>query len=155
MINNKQFDTQIEDREPESWVSIIGYEHNYLISSHGAVKSLSWNRSGKQRQLKHILDKDGYLTIALCKNGVRKTLKIHRLVGIHFIGNPNNLPEINHKYGNKKNNYFKDLEWSSHPDNMRHSYATGLKPRTTEKHLTAVRLSNSKRKGIKYKTSIL
>lgn len=143
--------TKLENREPEIWKPVNGYE-TYLISSHGRVDTLSWNRSGVRRPIVQRVDKDGYLCVVFCKDGKIKNFKVHRLVGKCFIDNPQNLPEINHKYGDKKNNYYKDLEWSSRPDNIRHSYETGLKPRTTEKQLAVLRANNAKRKGMKYKT---
>ena len=39
-----------------------------------------------------------------------------------FIDNPNGLPTINHKDGNKDNNHVSNLEWSSHSDNLKHAY---------------------------------
>lgn len=138
------------NREPEIWKPIIGYEEKYLISSFGKVVSLNYNRTGKRKELLCQNDKDGYQTVTLCKNGKSRLLKIHRLVGAHFIPNPNNLVEINHKDGNKSNNYFENLEWSTRLGNIMHSYEFGLKPKTTEKQRAAVLLTNSKKRGTKY-----
>ena len=56
-------------------------------------------------------DKDGYLQVQLCKNGIHKIAKIHRLVALHFIPNPNNLPQVNHKNEIKTCNEYWNLEW--------------------------------------------
>ena len=102
----------------EVWKPIKGYEGLYEISSLGRVRSLDRLVKGKWGKikltgkiLKGVKDKDGYLVITLSKDGKQKTFKIHRLVAIHFIPNPNNYKEINHKDENKENCKYKNLEW--------------------------------------------
>lgn len=56
----------------------------------------------------------------------RKNRNVHRLIAETFIPNPNNLPCVNHKDGNKQNNAVDNLEWCSHSENTLHSYRTGL-----------------------------
>ena len=92
----------------EIWRDIEGYKGLYQISNKGRVKSLKW---GKERILKLHDDGHGYYQIILCNDCVRKTFKLHRLVALAFIPNPNNLPEINHRDENKKNNCVENLEW--------------------------------------------
>lgn len=101
----------------EVWKPIKGYEGLYEISSLGRVRSLDRLVKGKWGKikltgkiLKGVKDKDGYLVITLSKDGKQKTFKIHRLVAIHFIPNPNNYKEINHKDENKENCKYKNLE---------------------------------------------
>lgn len=72
------------------------------------------------------IDKDGYYQVGLRKKGKRFCKKIHRLVAETFIPNPKNLPVINHKDGNNKNNHYKNLEWCTVSHNTQHSYNTGL-----------------------------
>lgn len=54
------------------------------------------------------------------------TLRIHRLVAMAYIPNPDNLPEVNHKDGDKHNNCVTNLEWCTNLENMRHAWANGL-----------------------------
>ena len=90
--------------EKEEFRDIPGYEGLYEVSNLGRVR-----RNG--RILKPLKHRDGYLKIDLNKQGIRKGVYIHRLVGLAFIPNPDNLPCINHKDEDKTNNTVKNLEW--------------------------------------------
>lgn len=115
----------------EIWKPIIGYEGIYECSNFGKVKSLSNCKQRKEKVLKPFVTK-GYLQIELNKNGKRKKYYLHRLVAIHFLENPYNLPEVNHKDECKTNNmvwvnedgsidYNKsNLEWCSREYNNRY-----------------------------------
>lgn len=85
---------------------IIGYEGLYAITSCGRV----WGYKRK-KFLKPIPDKDGYLKVNLCKNGVIKAHYIHRLVAAAYIPNPDNKPTVNHKDENKTHNWINNLGW--------------------------------------------
>lgn len=94
----------------------------YFISEYGDIYSTY--RSGKLLSPK--LDKDGYKSVALSKDGKLHHLRVHRLVGITFIDNPNNLPVINHKDLDVRNNHISNLEWCTYVENTKHYYANGL-----------------------------
>lgn len=51
---------------------------------------------------------------------------VHRLVALTFIPNPDGLPEVNHRDGDKRNNAVANLEWMTHADNGRHASHLGL-----------------------------
>ena len=90
--------------EIEEFRDVPGYEGTYEVSNLGRVR-----RNGKiLKPLKH---RDGYLHVDLYKNGIRRKGFIHRLVGLAFIPNPDNLPCINHKDEDKTNNTVNNLEW--------------------------------------------
>lgn len=120
--------------EEEIWKDINGYEGLYKISNFGRVKSLArWTNSlfGKPRYLTEKIMTiqivgGGYHSVRLCKNGTKTNFKIHRLVATHFISNPNNLPQVNHLSGIKKDNSIENLEWCNALHNMRHAWKMGL-----------------------------
>ena len=95
----------------EIFKNIQGYENLYQISSNGRVKSLNYNHTGKERILKPAKYNCGYLMVGLWKQGKSKRYLVHRLVALHFIPNPNNLPQVNHKDEDKTNNQVNNLEW--------------------------------------------
>lgn len=68
--------------------------------------------------------KSGYENIKLCKNNITYHFLIHRLVAEAFIPNPKNLPEVNHKDRNVKNNCVSNLEWCDRKQNLINSYET-------------------------------
>lgn len=103
------------------WKDIVGYEGLYRISSSGEVMSMP--RKGafsEPRLLKKKLDTHGYYVVDLFKNGAGKRMKVHRLVALAFIPNPENKATVNHKDGNTINNSIDNLEWASQLENNLH-----------------------------------
>ena len=92
--------------EIEEFRDIPGYEGLYEVSNLGRVRSLE-----TERILKPSKNTWGYLFVSLYKNGIKKAVRIHRLVALAFIPNPDNLPCINHKDEDKTNNTVDNLEW--------------------------------------------
>ena len=91
---------------------------NYAITEQGEVYSAK-----TKKYLKHSTSNTGYSTVYV--DGKNRLL--HRLLAETFIPNPDNLPCVNHKDGNKLNNELNNLEWCTYGDNERHAYRTGLK----------------------------
>ena len=88
---------------------------NYYVTEDGKVfnnfKQLSPCDNGK-----------GYLILGLTYNKKRFIISVHRLVAMCYIDNPYDLPEVNHKDGNRLNNHKSNLEWCTHSENIKHSY---------------------------------
>lgn len=103
--------------ELEIWKDIPGYEGYYQISNLGKVKQLKKNKC-----LTLCETTKGYLRAYLYKDGVREAFSVHRLVAKLFVPNPENKPEVNHKFGNKKDNRWHQLEWNTTKENVIHSF---------------------------------
>lgn len=98
---------------------IAGYEGLYAVTSCGKVWSYR-----NEKFLKPKREKSGYLHVDLYKNGQMKSYKIHRLVAMAYIPNPDNLPQINHKDENKTNNCLQNLEWCDSKYNINYGNRT-------------------------------
>lgn len=119
--------------EANKWVAIKGFEGFYEININGEVRSLERNvlhnnrfRKIVSKQIETRIDRAGYLTVRLSKDGKSYTKSIHRLIANAFISNPNALPIVNHIDGNKLNNSIDNLEWVIHSENIKHAYNNGL-----------------------------
>lgn len=58
--------------------------------------------------------------VILRRNGLSEGHYVHRLVAVTYMENPENLPEVNHKSFNKKDNSVNNLEWATKSDNYEH-----------------------------------
>ena len=117
----------------EQWKDVIGYEGVYMVSDLGRLKSMNFNHTKKEGIMKQSIDKKGYIRPTLKTKCIQKRFKLHRLVAIAFISNPENKPEVNHigKYpdgreGNKLDNRVVSLKWSTTSENILHAFKEGL-----------------------------
>lgn len=103
-------------------------EDCYSVSETGLVRRDKRVRGNCKpgQNVAHRINKYGYVCYNLSVNGVTRYCTAHRLVAIAFLGD-SELPEVNHKDGNKLNNHFSNLEWCSHGHNIRHALKTGLR----------------------------
>ena len=123
----------------EIWKPIKGYEGYYEVSNLGNIFSIRRNII-----VKPYINQTGYYMVNLwfkCKQDKRL---ISRLVAEAFIENPENKPVINHKDGNRLNNFVDNLEWCTQSENLKHAYATGLRKQEYKK------ISNEQAKEIIY-----
>lgn len=122
-----------EDLDGEVWKTIT-WANNYQISNKGRLKVLEYKKGSHYKKEDYpLIMKQGFNTKKYCVSAIvdnhkkRTPVRIHRLVGEFFIPNINNLEQLNHLDGIKQNNNLENLEWISNADNMRHSYAIGLR----------------------------
>lgn len=130
----------------EVWKDVEGFE-DYEVSNTDKIKS--WKGNKNPIILKGGIKGHGYRSVNLCKNGKKYQRYVHILVAQAFIPNPLNLPEVNHKDGNKLNNNDWNLEWCTTSDNGKHAYKIGLqipiygednvKAKLTEKQVLEIR----------------
>lgn len=120
----------------EKWVDVPQFEQSYQVSNLGRVRSK--DRTVKRRSrwgfecdfkmkgkvLKPALADGKYYFVALNKNGCVHQLKVHRIVAMAFIPNPNGYKEVNHKDENKLNNEVSNLEWCDRKYNA--NYGTAI-----------------------------
>ena len=98
--------------EIEGFEEFIGYQ----ISNTGRVKSIK----GVYEKLISQTKSGGYLKITLHSKGKRKTVNIHRLVGLAFVPNDDkeNKKELNHINEIKTDNRAENLEWCDREYNI-------------------------------------
>jgi len=97
------------------WKDIKWYAWLYKAGNLGDIKH-NWKR------LKPILMKSWYLRVSLSKNWIVKHHLVHRLIAETFILNPENKPEVNHKFGIKDDNRITELEWATKKENHKHRF---------------------------------
>ena len=100
----------------EKFVRIKGFEQEYMISNYGRVVRLFKN--GNIKEKKQLKNHNGYYRVDLWKNNKRFKMRVHRLVALHFIDNPEDLSDVHHEDEDKKNNYFLNLKWCTHDQNI-------------------------------------
>lgn len=122
----------------EIWKDVPGFP-GYQVSNAGRVRSLP--RIVKRGN--HTMSifgsilrfgtSMGYSFVNLRKDGKSISVKVHKLVGLVFVENPKNRPEIDHINTNRKDNRPENLRWVNRHEN-------NMNPITRE------RMSNIKRK---------
>ena len=109
--------------EKEEWMPVAGYEDRYEVSNFGRVWSI-----GKSIFMKCFQSPTGYWRVELMRLGIGKTFYVHRLVAGLFVLNPNDKPQVNHIDADKTNNFWENLEWVTHRENMKHASDMKLIP---------------------------
>ena len=102
---------------------------DYLIYNDGRVWSKKSNIFLKQYD-----DKDGYKGVGLCNKRLKirnKKHKVHRLVALHYIPNPENKPQVDHKNRIVYDNRLENLRWATNSENQKNQ---GMMKNNTSGH---------------------
>jgi len=110
----------------EVWVN-ISESSGCMLSCYGRIKLL---RPFNGSYIKMQSFSEGYCYVSFSTKNKSKKYRVNRLVAKYFIANPDNKPYVNHLDGDKLNNHYKNLEWSTASENMYHAYKLGLKKPT-------------------------
>jgi hypothetical protein len=137
-------------------LNINEIEKYYTITDDGRV----WTKI-KGRWLKPHENVYGYIFYSISK-GVDHTVTVfaHTLVALKYLGAPPTLGhEVDHRDDNKSNNYYSNLQWVTHSENILKSFRNGRsgywlgKSRGTPDIITKMKMSNAKKKSIAYDLS--
>jgi hypothetical protein len=118
----------------EQWKTISDFP-DYAVSNYGQVKRLTPYKTTYPGKILTPNICRGYEVVCLGENTLRRS--VHRLVAEAFIPNPENLPQVNHKDLNKRNNADSNLEWVTAKQNRAHADSLGVhnKPYKAAKHI--------------------
>ena len=118
-------------------ISNVKEYENYYVSQDGIVINIK-----TKRKLKYQTDKNGYFRVNLYNKENKTKQFVHRLVAMAYLENDYNLPQVNHKDGNKQNNNVDNLEWCSAKENVNHAFRTGLKKGVGACHIGELNTKN-------------
>jgi hypothetical protein len=111
----------------------------YEIDILGNLYTKDYRHTGVRKQLRLGVDKDGYLIKALSNNGIKHTVRMHRLVWETFVGE---IPEgltIHHKDFNKQNNALVNMELMTVEDNARESAVRNNVSKKQQREVTSIK----------------
>ena len=121
----KAIDGYIIDWYKPKWNTVIynGQEvDDYEVSNIGTVMNINTNKLLTIRK-----NESGYSRVSIrMPDGKVKVAKVHRLVAIAFIPNPENKREVNHIIPVKDFNWVGNLEWATSVENKYHVRKHGL-----------------------------
>lgn len=144
---------------------IPGYEGIYSISECGQVKSLprlikskTGNYYSKEKIIKLSIGTTGYYFFNVCINGKAKSVAIHKMVALTFIGSrPENM-DIRHLDGNKLNNHISNLCYGTRQQNIedtqRHGNFKITNKKLSEKDIIKIRKSKISYKELAKKYNV-
>jgi len=89
-------------------------DENYQIYNDGRIYSKYSNKFLSYTMY------NGYYGVSLKSTKIKKTIRVHRLVALYFVPNNLNKKTVNHIDGDKLNNDYTNLEWTTQIENNVH-----------------------------------
>lgn len=141
----------------EKWKDIPEFESCYQASNLGRIKSkkrvIVYSNGAIYKYPSVILvpyiTPSGYYTLTLCRNKLRYSKRVCRLIASTFIKNTYNKSQVNHMDGNKLNDSVENLEWVTASENQIHRYSVLKKGAPTGEHHAHSKMSNKKVKKLR------
>lgn len=107
----------MDEPTSEIWQAVPGYEGLYEGSSLGQAKSLPRNTT-RGGILKAPRGPDGYRRVTLYKDGRGRSLSLHEVVALTFLGPRPDGMDIRHLDGDRQNNALVNLAYGTRSDNV-------------------------------------
>ena len=130
----------------EIWKTIPGFSR-YEASDKGNLRSLNYKKTGKTEILSPAVSGGYSKTVLLSDEGIYKSIKVHRIVLLTFLGDSH--LEVNHIDGNKINNNLNNLEYCTHSENIKHAFRIGLEKNKKGEDSSSAKLTNNDVKEIR------
>lgn len=127
----------VTNKSSEQWLPIPGYAGLYEVSDLGHIRSLPrekmsrWGTAYRVEGgiLKPHTNERGYRVARLTDGTGTKTVKVHRLVLLAFIGEtPAGCTDTRHLNGDHGDNRLTNLTWGTHKSNMEDMVNHGTSP---------------------------
>ena len=152
--NLSRSDDAITSIVGEIWKDVQGYEGLYMISNYGRIKSCQRtiiSSSGKTLTLRPRIKTPsigvgGYPVVNLCKEGKSRTYRLHRLIAIAFIENPDNKPFIDHINRDVTDYRIENLRWCTQKENMCNPLSVDYSREFVDKKALSKRANDTKKK---------
>ncbi|MBD5223873.1 MAG: HNH endonuclease [Bacteroidales bacterium] len=125
--------------------------HPYDVCRDGRIYDCDFRGTGKRVLLRQSTIKGGYKQVSVHADFQTADIRVHRLVALCFLSNPNNLPQVNHKDENPSNNRVENLEWCDAKYNVNYSIS---KLKNSKKYMKA-KLTKDKVKAMMPRDYIL
>ena len=100
-----------------------------VLMKNGVIRKIR----GRMLRLGKYNSQSEYTGVTLSVDGIATKHSVHRLVALAFIPNPDDLPEVNHKDEDKRNNAVENLEWCDRKYNALYGTANIRKAMTQGK----------------------
>ena len=117
----------------------------YDVSEDGIItRIVGCNQSKKGKVMKPWIDDEGYYKVELSNENGGKTYRIHRLIALHFIKNPDNLECVDHRNGIRTDNRIENLRWCTKQQNSMNCKGKGYTVRPNGKFRSIIIINNKR-----------